>query len=80
VLQCDEVIELDMLHLWEGTLKLALPLLGDAGEKGQFPGDRGPVEVEEEGDAPQRNPGAEELVHLGIGAALMLPVRLLKGG
>ncbi|MBW8887201.1 MAG: hypothetical protein JF616_05510 [Fibrobacteres bacterium] len=61
-------------------LELVLPFLGHAGEEGQFAGDRGAVEVEEEGDAPKRNPGTEKLVHLGIGASLVLPVWFLKGG
>jgi hypothetical protein len=80
VLDCDEVIELDMPHLGKSMLGLALPFLGHASEEGQFACDRGPVEVEEKGDAPQRNPGTQELVDLGISTALMLPIWLLEGG
>jgi hypothetical protein len=80
VLQGDEVIELHVAHLGERVQVTLLPFLGHTGQEGQFAGDGGPVEVEEQGDAPLRDPRAEELEHLGIGAALMLPVGFLKGG
>jgi hypothetical protein len=80
VLQGDEVIELHVARLGEGALDFLLPLLGHAGEEGQFAGNGGPMEVEEEGDAPKRDPGAKELEYLRILPSLVLAVWFLKGG
>jgi hypothetical protein len=52
VLQGDEVIELHVAHLGERVQVTLLPLQGHTGQEGQFAGDGGPVEVEEQGDAP----------------------------
>jgi hypothetical protein len=38
------------------------------------------MEVEEEGDAPKRDPGAKELEYLRILPSLVLAVWFLKGG
>jgi hypothetical protein len=80
VLQCDQVIELHVTHLGQGGLELLLPLPGHTGEESQFAGDGGAVEVEEQGDAPQGDPGTQELEYLGISPAFVLSVWFLKGG
>ena len=80
VFQSNEIVHLEMLDLGKGREEPLLTFPRHFRQECQLPGDGNPMDVEQKGGASHGNTGAEQLEHLGVDSAFVLPVGLLESG